>query len=272
MFVNIKAYDPAGTLIYEVNPYDAAAGTLKGLDYPYQPGMGLPDPQPLAANEVYVDELVYEMKPSSTDLTGEDQDLPLRPGDRPLQGQPHPAQGLSTSARRPRGCQCPSGTAWKMPATSRRRVRRRLRRGVTHHPGRRGLRGGQPLLPDHQPRVHRVPARRDQRHWQPDALQPDASGEPQAYIVQTDPFFGQLRAWGDTIWHLWTHNMNVDGAAPFLMASATTGTPTVCEVSAPTLNAATPAHTQVTLEWSLSGWRDRLQRLLRPGRKGPACC
>jgi hypothetical protein len=44
--------------------------------------------------------------------------------------------------------------------------------------------------------------------------------------------------------------MNVDGAAPFLMTSATTEVPTVCGVSAPTLNAATPGHTQVTLDWS----------------------
>ncbi|UCD98520.1 MAG: fibronectin type III domain-containing protein, partial [Chloroflexota bacterium] len=49
---------------------------------------------------------------------------------------------------------------------------------------------------------------------------------------------------------LWTHNMNVDGAAPFLMAQATTGTPTVCSVSVPTLNAATPGNAQVTLDWS----------------------
>ncbi len=44
--------------------------------------------------------------------------------------------------------------------------------------------------------------------------------------------------------------MNVDGAAPFLMTQATFGAPTVCGVSAPTLNSATPGHTQVTLEWS----------------------
>jgi hypothetical protein len=44
--------------------------------------------------------------------------------------------------------------------------------------------------------------------------------------------------------------MNVDGAAPFLMASATTEVATVCGVPAPTLNAATPGHTEVALDWS----------------------
>jgi hypothetical protein len=53
------------------------------------------------------------------------------------------------------------------------------------------------------------------------------------------------------MWNLWTHNMNLDGAAPFLMAQAAFGAPTGCELSAPTLIAATPGHTQVTLEWSV---------------------
>jgi hypothetical protein len=42
----------------------------------------------------------------------------------------------------------------------------------------------------------------------------------QAYVIQTDPFFAQLASWGDTIWDLWTHNMNLDGATPFLMTQA----------------------------------------------------
>jgi hypothetical protein len=79
---------------------------------------------------------------------------------------------------------------------------------------------------------------------------PTPSVEPEAYIVQNDPFFGQLKAWGNTIWDLWIHNMNVDGAAPFLMTQATYGDSAVCGVSAPTLNSATPGHTQVSLEWS----------------------
>ena len=79
---------------------------------------------------------------------------------------------------------------------------------------------------------------------------PTPSGEPNAYVVQSDDFFSQLKAWGDTIWNLWTHNVNVPGAAPFLMTQATFGAPTVCGVSAPTLDTATPGNTQVTLEWS----------------------
>jgi hypothetical protein len=85
MFLNIRAYNSSG-LIYEVNPYDNAAATLKGLTYPYQPGQGLPSPSTLVQDEeVYLDALVYEMKPTST-LTGETDYLPFRPGYGSLQG------------------------------------------------------------------------------------------------------------------------------------------------------------------------------------------
>ena len=46
------------------------------------------------------------------------------------------------------------------------------------------------------------------------------AGDP-AYIIQTDPFFTQLRRWGDTIWQLWQHNRHVAGAAPVAMAQST---------------------------------------------------
>ncbi|RJR40844.1 MAG: hypothetical protein C4567_10380 [Deltaproteobacteria bacterium] len=43
---------------------------------------------------------------------------------------------------------------------------------------------------------------------------------PAAYIVQTHPFFSQLKAWGDTIFQLWDHNKDIDGAKPFEMKKA----------------------------------------------------
>jgi len=56
---------------------------------------------------------------------------------------------------------------------------------------------------------------------------PTPSGETNAYIIQTDPFFSKLKAWGNTIWDLWYHNHGlddigtpVDGIVPFEMTKA----------------------------------------------------
>ena len=38
----------------------------------------------------------------------------------------------------------------------------------------------------------------------------------EAYIAQTDPFFENLKGWGDAIWDLWLHN---NGANPIEMTS-----------------------------------------------------
>lgn len=46
---------------------------------------------------------------------------------------------------------------------------------------------------------------------------PTPSGEPFAYVAQTDPFFLPLKGWGDAIWDLWLHN---GGSAPVPMVSA----------------------------------------------------
>ncbi|HSR34778.1 MAG TPA: hypothetical protein VLY63_29765, partial [Anaerolineae bacterium] len=274
MFVNIKAY-AGGSLIYEVNPYDPDAGTLKGLDYPYQ-GQGLPDPQTLGANEAYVDELVYEMKPSSSDqvpntnglgLTGEyktfhfalatgrykDNRIPPKGFDIggaaarvsvPVwHGEDDP--GYFTSAEYAGGYDQPALTIRAgadyvevnlyYQTTSREYIE--FLRDEINGTGNLTLYGPDNPIGEHT-----------QTLAQELGLNPDPDN---AYVIADgDPFFANLKAWGNTIWDLWTHNMNVDGAAPFLMAQAATGAPTVCGVSAPTLDTATPGHTQVTLGWS----------------------
>jgi len=62
MFVNVRAYNANGKLVYEVNPYDKDAHTLKGLDYTHS-SADLGPPSVLTANEeLHVDELVYEVQ------------------------------------------------------------------------------------------------------------------------------------------------------------------------------------------------------------------
>lgn len=217
MFVNIKAY-LGEKLIYEVNPYDYAAGTLKGLAYPYS-GLGLPDPIALGLNEVYVDELVYEMDPSSLDLTGEQETFHFVLATSRYKDNRIPPKGFRIAEAYDRL----SVPVWH---------------GVDddNFYSSEEYAGGYDqvsiIIPSGATKVevelYYQTTSREYIEFLRDEINgtgnltlssPTPSGETQAYIIQTDPFFDQMRAWGDTIWNLWTHNMNVDGAAPFSMTS-----------------------------------------------------
>ncbi|MCI0550757.1 MAG: hypothetical protein L0287_07370, partial [Anaerolineae bacterium] len=80
---------------------------------------------------------------------------------------------------------------------------------------------------------------------------PTPSGEPNAYIVQTDPFFANLKSWDKAIWDLWLHN---GGAPPVLMTSVGS-TPTACNAPGIPLNLmASGGKRNATLQWgSVSG-------------------
>jgi hypothetical protein len=250
MFVNIQAFS-GGSLIYEANPYDVAAGTLKGLDYPYQTGMGLPDPQLLGTNEAYIDELVFEMKPSSTDLTGETKTFHFALATGRYKDNRIPPKGFDIGAAAERvsvpvwhGVEDPGYFTSAEYAGGYDQVSLTIPTGADYV----------------AVNLYYQTTSREYIEFLRDEIKgtgnltlssPTLSGEPQAYVVQSDPFFSQLRTWGDTIWNLWTHNMNVDGAAPFQMASASVGAaPTPCTAPAPTLLSATPGNTEVALAWS----------------------
>jgi len=248
MFVNVKAYS-GGSLIYEVNPYEGAAGTLKGLTYPYL-GLGLPDPAALGANEVYVDELVYEMKPSSPDLTGESKTFHFALATGRYKDNRIPPKGFDIAQAASRlsvpvwgGVEDPNYFTASEYAAGSDDVSLTISAGADYV----------------EVSLYYQTTSREYIEFLRDEINgtgnltlssPTPSGETDAYIVQSDPFFGQLKAWGDTIWNLWTHNMNVDGAAPFLMAQGFFGTPGGCTAPTPNLISATPAHSEVTLSWS----------------------
>jgi hypothetical protein len=250
MFVNVKAYDASGSLIYEANPYDPAAGTLKGLTYPYQPGMGLPDPLPLTGSEVYVDELVYEMKPSSKDLTGESKTFHFALATGRYKDNRIPPRGFDIL-----------GAVDRISVPVMGGVENADYFTAEEYNGgydavSLSILAGADVV---EVNLYYQTTSREYIEFLRDEISgtgnqtlssPTPSGEPQAYVIQTDAFFSQLKAWGDTIWNLWTHNLNMDGAAPFLMAQATTGVPTVCGVPAPTLNTATPGNMEVALDWT----------------------
>jgi hypothetical protein len=251
MFVNIKAY-ASGSLIYEVNPYDGANGTLKGLDYPYQPDPNgvLQNPEPLGTNEVHVDELVYEMKPSSTDLTGEAKTFHFALATGRYKDNRIPPRGFDIDGAAERV----SVPVWHGADDPNYFTSDEYTGGYDDVS--LTIPAGADLV---EVGLYYQTTSREYIEFLRDEIKgtgnltltgTGAGGDP-PYVVQTDPFFGQLKAWGDTIWNLWTHNKNVDGAAPFLMASATVGTqPPPCGVTAPTMDTATPGNTEVTLTWS----------------------
>jgi hypothetical protein len=75
---------------------------------------------------------------------------------------------------------------------------------------------------------------------------PAPSGEPTAYVAQTDPYFSTLKDWGRAIYDLWLHN---GGSAPVLVASI--GTTAPCNAPATPANLkATAGKRKVSLTWN----------------------
>jgi len=257
MFVNVVATYPDGST-FEVNPYDAAIGTLKGLDPHFSPSSPA-----LAANEVYVDELVYESHTSSA-LTGEEHTLHFAL-----------ATGRSKDNRiPPKGFRIAEATA-RLVEPWYHNVRELDYFTAAEYAG-----GYDAVtlgdygisIPDAatvEVNLYYQTTSREYIEFLRDEINgvnktlygPDNGGVPTlandlglnadpdpAYLIQADPFFADLRAWGDTLWQLWDHNKNVPGGAPFLMTQATTGT--ACETLSPILNDALAGNQQATLTWS----------------------
>jgi hypothetical protein len=245
MFVNVRAHKN-GNLLYEVNPYDKGAATLKGLGYSYQSGFGLPAPAAIGTNERYVDELVYEMKPSS-EITGETTTFHFVLGDDRYKDNRIPPKGFritDASARlsQPRWA---GGDALGYFSAA-------------EYAG--GYDDVSLTIPSGADYVEvRLFYQTTSREYV-EFLRDEINGNPnnrtlpsQAYVAQTDPFFSKLRAWGDTMWQLWLHNREVPGAAPFLMTEASWGTAPApaCDMPGTPANlTATGGNRRVTLSWS----------------------
>jgi hypothetical protein len=80
-----------------------------------------------------------------------------------------------------------------------------------------------------------------------DEINGDASTLPSSsYIIQTDPFFSNLKGWGDAMYDLWLHN---GGAEPVLMETIGDSPAPPCNIDTPeNLNAA-GGKRSITLTW-----------------------
>ena len=223
MFLNIKAY-ANNRLIYEINPYDDAVGTLKGLDEGYSQS------SPAAGDaEEYRDELVYEVHQSSA-LLGVNETFHMALATERYKDNRILPQGFRVADAATRLCE----PVWHG------------RSDTNYHSGdnyytQAEYEGGYDEITVELPAgTERIEAGlyyqttsrefieflRDEINGVGGTLgTTNKWGEP-AYIAQTDPWFHDptnghsLAAWGDTIWQLWLHNKDVPGAAPVLMTNA----------------------------------------------------
>jgi hypothetical protein len=212
MFVGIKAY-AGGVLIHEVNPYDATVGTLKGLPADYSPNSPA-----LAAGESHVDELVYEMHPSSS-LTGEQETFHFALADGRYKDNRIPPKGFRIDEADDRLSQpvwqgAPAPTYFTDQEYAGGYDAVDLTDYGIYIPGADSV----------EVALYYQTTSREYIEFLRGEINGTATTLPEtAYIIQSDPFFGQLKAWGETIWQLWYQNRDLPGAAPFQMATASWG-------------------------------------------------
>jgi len=224
MFLNIKAWS-RGSLVYHANPYAGDVGTLKGLPH------SASSPA-LAVNEHYLDELVYEVHPKS-DLTNENETFHFVLATGRYKDNRIPPRGFNISAAPDRistpvwhGADAPDYFTAAEYAGGYDDISLTLPAGVEYL---------EITLYYQGTSREYVEFLRDEINGVGTTLSsPTPSGELNAYIVQTDPFFAKLKPWGNIIWNLWHHNHGLDGSGksvegivPLQMTKVVWGTPPV---------------------------------------------
>jgi hypothetical protein len=212
MFLNVRLYDD-NELLREINPYDSEVGTLKGLPHEYS----ISSPT-LGAGEEYIPELVYEMHHASS-LTNEDETFHFILGTSIWKDNRIPPAGFNISNAPERHAE----PYWQGTVMTDYFTTEEYAGGfdqVTLSLPQGGNRLEVRLYYQTTSREY-VEFVRDEINGNSSTLStPTPSGAAIAYVAQQDSFFNGLKAWGETIWSLWSHNQNVPGAAPYLMVEA----------------------------------------------------
>ncbi len=218
MFLSIVAY-VNGKKAYIANPYDYSVGAMKGHSS-HSPT--------LDASEVYLDELVYEVNLKSA-LTGEDKTFHFVLATERTKDNRIPPKGFNVSGAAERIVQpVEDGSVAPDYYTAAEYAGGYDQVDLTLPANAEYIRVQ--LFYQGTSREY-IEFLRDQINGTGTTLSsPTPSGEPNAYIVQTDPFFAKLRVWGNIIWDLWYHNHGLDGSGaavagivPFEMAAASWG-------------------------------------------------
>ena len=222
MFANVVLYQN-GQIIHEINPYDTNAATMKGLPLDYSPNSPA-----LSAHESHHDALVYESKMSSS-LTGEETTFHFVLGTSRYKDNRIPPRGFLYDVAGVRIAE----PVWQgMSATNL----------FTPEEYAGGYREVNLTLPtDATQMLVRLYYQTTSREYI-EFLRDEISGTNQTltglgvsndppYLVQSDPWFSQLKSWGTTIWALWENNKHQPGAKPILMTSAEVAATPVPEIT-----------------------------------------
>ncbi len=213
LFVSVTATS-GGTLLGQINPYDYEAGTLRGLE-------DSTSSPPLLTNEARRPELVYEVASESA-LTGEEHTFHMALATGRTKDNRIPPKGFRIAEAPARmaepvwnGAVAPGYFTAGEYASGKDDITLALPAGAD----------GVSVRVYYQTTSREfIEFLRDEIEGNGSSLaSPTPSGEAEAYIVQTDPYFAALAAWGETIWQLWDHNKHLPGARPILVAEATWG-------------------------------------------------
>ena len=204
MFLNIKAYDNSEKLLYEINPYDYEVATLKGLGNKYSPK----SPQTSDA-ETYLNELVYETNPKS-ELTGEEKTFHFALATGRFKDNRIPPKGFDIEKAKTRL----SEPVWQG------KIDKNYFTAEEYAGGYDDINIS--IVPNAKKIEISLYYQTTSREYI-EFLRDEIEGKENltlpkdAYVIQTDQFFVNLKAWGKTIFELWNHNKNKDGAKPVLM-------------------------------------------------------
>jgi hypothetical protein len=209
MFLSVTWYDDAGSAIGVTNPYAPLEITRDAQGNAVYVGGGtLTDP---------VEELIFESKMSST-LTGQSSTFHFALADDRYKDNRIPPKGFDIGNAAERLAQPRwAGADASDYFTGEEYV------GGYHDvtvPKPAGATGFSADLYYQGTSKEYIEFLRDQVRGTGDNLTPalttTGAGGTDAYVAQTDPFFANLKGWGDAIWDLWLHN---GGAEPVMMAT-----------------------------------------------------
>ena len=205
MFVNIKVYN-GSSLVYEVNPYDYSIGTLKGMST--EDSISSPV---IVDNmkEIHKDELVYETKLGST-VTGEKKTFHFALATHQFKDNRIPPKGFNIAGAAVRLC-VPYWQGIAAPEYF----------TAAEYAG--GYDEVALQVPVNATRIEVKLYYQTTSREYIEFLRDEINGTGRltlptsAYVIQSNPFFARLKAWGNTIFSLWDHNKDNPGGAPFLM-------------------------------------------------------